>query len=133
MLGLLKAVAADAAERASREAARAARKAGLFLGALLAFLTAFGFLTAALYTFIEIRHGTQAAELSLAGCFALLGLALLFAGVLAGRRPRRPPPPSPLMAPPPADGPAMPAGAAVPMTAIAFALGFVQGIARRKR
>jgi len=128
----LKGIATMLAERAAHQAAIAGRRAALMLLGGICFLVTIGFLAAALYTWLNETYGVYIAEFGLAAVFLVVGLFLALAGAMSGRR--KPHQPQATAADPLAGL----AGAATepiaPLAGLiaAFALGFAQGLRRRR-
>jgi hypothetical protein len=126
----LKGIATLLAERAAHQAAVAGRRALLMLLGVACFLVTIGFLSAALYTWLDQSYGVYVAIFGLAAAFLVLGLILMLAGSMSGRRK-----PHPGTASDPLAGLAGLATEPVaPLAALvaAFALGFARGLRRRR-
>lgn len=127
----LKGLAEQLVERAAHRVALTGRRMLLFFLGGLCVLVTLGFLTAALYTWLDRSYGVFIAELGVAAIFLLLGLILMLVGAMTGRR--RPPQPHAAMDP--LAGLASAATEPIaPLFALvaAFALGFARGLRRGK-
>ena len=124
MTSWLRALAGPAVHEVQANASAFAERTALMIVGGVAFLVASAFVLAALYTLIRVNYGSIAAQLSLAGVFAVVGTVFV---VIANRRAR--------------DrrveaayrtyaAEAEPAG--FPTIATAFAMGFARGLRRRE-
>jgi hypothetical protein len=129
----LKGIANLVAERAAHQAAIAGRRVAFMLLGGICFLVTVAFLAAALYTWLNASYGVYIAEFGLAAVFLVLGLILMLAGSMSGKR-KPHPNPSPAAPDPLAGLAGMATEPVAPLAALvgAFALGFAQGL-RRKR
>ena len=118
----LSSIAGMVAGRAAHHAAVIGRRALFFVLGGLCLLVVLAFLSAALFTWLDASYGIFAAQFGLAGAFLLLGLIFLLAGATAGRNGK------------PAADPLGFGSQSVPAPAllVAFALGFLQGMRRRR-
>ncbi len=82
----LKGLAEQLVERAAHRVALTGRRMLLFFLGGLCVLVTLGFLTAALYTWLDRSYGVFIAELGVAAIFLLLGLILMLVGAMTGRR-----------------------------------------------
>lgn len=116
-------VAGLLAGRAAHHAAIIGRRALFFFIGGLCLLIVFGFLAAALFTWLNAGYGIYAAELGLAAVFLLIALIFLLAGAMTGRGKKTP------------AGDPLGLGTqsvSAPALMVAFALGFLQGTRRRR-
>ena len=127
MTSWLRALAGPAVHEAAASANALARRVALMVVGALAFAVAACFVIAAIYTLIDDAYGAIAAQLSVGGFFAVIGIVFMLVA-RSGARPRRPAGYSAYAA---ADPAAEPAG--FPTIATAFAMGFARGIRRRDR
>jgi hypothetical protein len=126
MTSWLRALAGPAVHEAAASANALARRVALMIVGALAFAVAACFVIAAIYTLIDDAYGPIAAQLSVAGFFAVIGIVFMLVARSVAR-PRRPAAYSAYAADPAAE----PAG--FPTIATAFAMGFARGIRRRDR
>lgn len=130
----LKGIATAVTDGLARRAAIAGRRAAFMLLGGICFLVTIGFLAAALYTWLHAAYGVYVAELGLAAVFLVLGLILMLAGSMGGRRRAPHPNPGARAADPLAGlaGAATEPVASLSALVAAFALGFAQGLRRRR-
>ncbi len=123
MTSWLRALAGPAVHEAQASASAFAERTALMIVGGAAFLVASAFVFAALYTLIRDNYGAIAAQLSLAGFFAVVGTVFV---ILANNRAR-----ARRVAAHQAYAPETePAG--FPTIATAFAMGFARGLRRRE-
>jgi Na+/melibiose symporter-like transporter len=128
----LKGIATLLTERAAHRAAAAGRRVMFMLLGGICFLVTIGFLAAALYTWLDQSYGVYLAIFGLAAVFFVVGLILMLAGSMSGRRK---PHPSASSADPLAGLAGLATEPVAPFAALvgAFALGFARGLRRRRQ